>query len=187
MSFTAPATRASYIPKGTVPVADPLSDAVIYVGRTAKGAPLAAAFFGKQSKPAWHYVFKTQERLEAEVARTLAGRRATLAAKAKYAAERKAQGNPWAVRDIAYVSWGYEQTNVSAYQCVEVRGTVAVFREIACADAGSTGSMSGYVLPQRDQFCGGPIRVVAKGCGKIDGHGLHPWDGKQALYTSSYH
>lgn len=183
---TAPATRAPYIPRNTVAVPDPHSDAVIYVGRTPKGAPIAAAFFGKQSKPAWNYIFKTQAQLEAEVARTLTGRRAALAAKAKWAAERKAQGNPWAAGDIAYVSWGYDQTNVTAYQCVAAHGFVAEFRKIACTDAGSACSMSGHVLPQRDQFCGAPIRIIAKGNGKIDGQGLTRWDGQQTLYTSSY-
>lgn len=178
--------REFYIPKGTTPIADPQSDAIAYVGKDAKGRPIAAMFFGKQAKPVWYSVFRSQASLEAEVKRAIEGRRATVAYKAKAAAERKAQVNPWQVGSIAYVSWGYEQTNTSAYQCVEVRGMIAFFRAVACESVGETSSMSGYVKPVRDSFRGEPIRVMAKGGGKIDGHHLSAWDGERKLYWSSY-
>jgi hypothetical protein len=180
-------SRDLFIPKGAVAVPDPASDAVLYVAKTEKGLPHAAMFYGTQSRPVWKYVFKSQMALENEVKRSLEARRRTVAYKAEQAAARKAEGNPWKVGDIAYTSWGYDQTNVSAYQCVEVRGMVAIFRRVVVQSTRGNCGMSDYVHPVRDCFVDGEhIRVMAKGGGKIEGQYLKAWDGKQELYRSWY-
>lgn len=81
----------------------------------------------------------------------------------KYKAERKiarAEARKKAVAEIAegdlfVASWGWEQTNVDAYQVVAKKGASVVLREIALESIeGSEGFMSDRVRPVKDAFIG---------------------------------
>jgi hypothetical protein len=67
--------------------------------------------------------------------------------------------------DIYVASWGWEQTNVDAYQVVAKKGASVVLREIALESIeGSEGFMSDRVRPVKDAFIGGEFkkRIVGK-------------------------
>lgn len=56
------------------------------------------------------------------------------------------------VGDILYSSWGYEQTNISFYQVVGLRGKhTLILRELA-AESGEDSHMTGLKRPRRDVF-----------------------------------
>ena len=81
----------------------------------------------------------------------------------KYKAERKAKRDAARKEAIANIaegdmfvaSWGWEQTNVDAYQVVAKKGASVVLREIALESIeGSEGFMSDRVRPVKDAFIG---------------------------------
>ena len=177
--------RAALVSEGYTEVPAPQANATFYVGRTRQGEPAAACFLGKQSKPYWNLRFLNTERLEAKVRETLEACARVVAVKAEREAERKAQGNPWREGDIAYTSWGYNQTQIGCFQCVGVRGMVAVFRPL-CTDRVAAGQDAEWVTPRKGDFAGPAIRVLAKGGGKINGHGLSRWTGGRLMATSGH-
>lgn len=63
-----------------------------------------------------------------------------------------ASANPHKIGDIFVESWGYEQTNVDAYQVVKVNKSSVVLREIALDVVESTGWASDMVVPVKDSF-----------------------------------
>jgi hypothetical protein len=57
--------------------------------------------------------------------------------------------------DIYVASWGWEQTNIDAYQVVAKKGATVTLREIAVASVeGSEGFMSDRVVPVKNEFIG---------------------------------
>lgn len=57
--------------------------------------------------------------------------------------------------DIYVASWGWEQTNIDAYQVIARKGSTVTLREIAVATVeGSEGFMSDRVVPVKDAFIG---------------------------------
>ncbi|PPK98983.1 hypothetical protein [Parapedobacter indicus] len=61
-------------------------------------------------------------------------------------------GNPHKLGDIFVESWGYEQTNVDAYQVVKVNKASVILREICLETVESTGWASDNVKPVKDSF-----------------------------------
>jgi hypothetical protein len=74
-------TRDNYLPKGAMKVADKASDAVAYVYTSNVGRPSAAVFLGKQSKPVFHWCFRSGQAREKAITDAFAARRAAAAAK----------------------------------------------------------------------------------------------------------
>jgi len=75
--------------------------------------------------------------------------------KAKRAAEKAEALSKVKEGDIFVSSWGWEQTNVDAYQVVAKKGATVTLREIAlCSIEGSEGFMSDRVKPVKDSFIG---------------------------------
>jgi hypothetical protein len=63
------------------------------------------------------------------------------------------------VGTILIDSWGYEQTNVDAYQIIEATDKTVLIRQIATIEENDGGlSMTGKVSPIADKFIGTPIR-----------------------------
>ena len=61
--------------------------------------------------------------------------------------------------DIYVASWGWEQTNIDAYQVVAKKGATVTLREIAVASVeGSEGFMSDRVVPVKNEFIGGEFK-----------------------------
>ena len=61
--------------------------------------------------------------------------------------------------DIYVASWGWEQTNIDAYQVVAKKGATVTLREIAVASVeGSEGFMCDRVVPVKNEFIGGEFK-----------------------------
>lgn len=57
------------------------------------------------------------------------------------------------IGDIFVMSWGWEQTNVDAYQVVNIKGkSTVILRAINIETVESTGAMSSIVRPVKDSF-----------------------------------
>ena len=124
------------------------------------GRHIAICFRGKATKPAWHYSFKSVERMMATVEETLRSEIDAAERKAKRSAEKKAAcaSHDVKVKDIFRCSWGYDQTNVDYYEVVAVSGQMATVRAIG-AISESTGWEQGESVPQAGHFIGQPFRV----------------------------
>ena len=61
--------------------------------------------------------------------------------------------------DIFVASWGWEQTNIDAYQVVAKKGATVTLREITTASVeGTEGFMSDQCVPVKDAFIGGEFK-----------------------------
>lgn len=151
------ATRSSYIPKGAIKITPKGYEGVEIYLYEAKG-PCALAFSGKRQKPDIHTRYKSIENREADLRRYLNGIDQSKALKATAKANRVLASNPLKVGDILTGSWGYEQTNPEAWQVVEVKAASVKVRPIRFETVESNGelSMSEYVQPVKDAFCGEP-------------------------------
>lgn len=115
---------------------------------------------GLSGSPAFNYSFRNLERAEVYVREWLAGQQIVTARRAAIAAERQAQrakfkaSDFWAVGDVGYTSWGYDQTNVEFFQVVRVLPRSVVVRQVAenCSDHGQPGG--GRTQPRRFEFVG---------------------------------
>ena len=91
--------------------------------------------------------------------------------------------------DIYVASWGWEQTNIDAYQVVAKKGATVTLREVALESVdGSEGFMSDRVVPVKDEFIGAEFkkRITGKYI-KIDDvrHASPAEEGKE-FYRSWY-
>jgi hypothetical protein len=181
-------------PAGAVIVKDKLSDAVAYVWTDSNGKPCAKGYHGTANKPDYHYRFAKESSREKQVREHFESRRASLAAKAKRAAEdaaARAKGHGCEVGSIFVCSWGYEQTNVDWYQVVELRGkSTVVIRQIHSADAsnGNEGWAQGKSIPAIDHFKGDAmVKRIVRGRIAIESYAsAHLWDGRPRSWTA-YH
>lgn len=117
--------------------------------------------------------------------------------RAANAAERKAikafnraglkASDHYAVGDVVYDCWGYEQTNIDYYQVVEVKPRSIVIRELEqnCREDGPM-AMRGSCQPRRGEFKGEPILKPLDEQGRIRSrHGaFSKWDGRALSYSS---
>jgi len=116
------AKKERYIPAGYVPLTiENPEDVVVYTNNT-NGKFSAICFAGKAVNPTWYYLFRSEEAMLAQVAKTINNRITRAAEVAKYKAERLA---PTGLKegDILYCSWGYDQTQVDFYKVKEVVGS----------------------------------------------------------------
>jgi len=109
--------------------------------------------------------------------------------KAKRAAERAAAKENVKEGDIFVSSWGWEQTNVDAYQVVAKKGATVTLREIAlCSIEGSEGFMSDRVKPVKDAFIGEEFkkRITGRGINISDFQYASPMGDREDFYRSWY-
>ncbi len=144
---------------------------------------------GKSNKPLGHYSVANEARADAIMTDWVNSRKESLRYKQQQKAEiaRMRRDHSFAVGDILYSSWGYDQTNVNFYQITAVKGQKVVLREVKTKVV----SESGYhenVVPAPDQFHGPPlIRMVGPGSIKIDDVSrAYPWSGKPMYQTGPY-
>lgn len=95
------------------------------------------------------------------------------------------------IGDIFVSSWGYDQTNVNAYQVIEKKLKTVVLSEIRLAQVGGTEAyMSCQVTPIKDAFIdkNKTIKKLIKPNGiKISSYAYaYKWDGKSTYYNSWY-
>lgn len=164
-----------------------------YDGKGASGATLyyAIAFIGKQAKPLWHTIFKTEQARDNAIMQEMKNRRAVMADKLKKKLEKQNFQHSFVVDDILYSSWGYDQTNINFYQVTEVRGKEIQIREIGSRAVGGQGSPSVKVMAEPNEFIGPPMRKRPQGSGehvyvKIDqSQTAFEWDGRPLHETGS--
>jgi hypothetical protein len=91
--------------------------------------------------------------------------------------------------DIYVASWGWEQTNIDAYQVVAKKGATVTLREIAVASVeGSEGFMSDRVVPVKDEFIGEEFkkRITGKYITIDDVRSAGPAEDGKSFYRSWY-
>jgi hypothetical protein len=150
-----------WVPKGSTKIAHKTTGAVVYAYPS--GAKFGLVGYApKAKKPTFHFVLKDEEGREREATRFFRSIEEKQARVANSRAEAAAYQHAVQVGHIFVMSWGYEQTNVNFYQVTRLIGrrTVAV-RPIRSIDATPSNyggsSMSGKVLPHRDDFSGEEI------------------------------
>jgi len=194
MTKTCLLAAARHIPDGAVAVRDKQSDAVAYLWTDKLGRLCVKGYHGKLTKPLYNYLCPNAARRERAVREHFESRRASLAAKAKRAAEdaaARAKGHGCEVGSIFVCSWGYEQTNIDWYQVVELRGkSTVVIRQIHSADAsnGNEGWAQGKSIPAIDHFKGDAmVKRIARGRIAIESYAsAYLWDGRPRHWTA-YH
>ena len=145
----------------------------------------------------FHYYFRSTERMFEFCEKHLVDLEAKKEHKARRAAEKKERiemaRNSVIVDDIFVSSWGYEQTNVDAFQVVEKIGNASVvLRPIACRAVKGTEvshGMAQNVVPVYNAFIGEETftkRITEYGI-KINSYSsAFQWDGKREFYNSWY-
>jgi len=91
--------------------------------------------------------------------------------------------------DIYVASWGWEQTNIDAYQVVAKKGATVTLREIAVASVeGSEGFMCDRVVPVKNEFIGGEFkkRITGKYINIDDVRSASPAEEGKEFYRSWY-
>jgi hypothetical protein len=188
--------RKSYIPAGALKITDKNSDAVAYIlyrprKKTGEMVHHVVAFCGKRQKPDLNFIYRSEKARDQAVAGYFKSRRGSLESTALRRADRTAQANRLEVGTVLTGSWGYDQTNVEAWQVVELVGKMTVkLRKVALTNAGGEGgsAMSEMVIPCPDQFAGDEVvtkRVKYGNCVSLDHCSLSPWEGRP-LYSSWY-
>ena len=124
---------------------------VVY-SQEVRGKIVAMAFAGKATKPMWHYIFGSAERLAEKIKSQVESLEAH---KAMVAERRKARFAPHTLvgGEVFRTSWGYEQTNVEYYEVVGVRGQMVEVREIAQSRE-EEGFLCGKTKPMPGMFIG---------------------------------
>jgi hypothetical protein len=176
-------TRESYIPKGSIKVADKLSDAVAYLWNSLSGGFGATVFYGKQARPRSNVYYRTAEARETAIKFAFDSRRKSIAFKAEQKANEKRI--KLEVGHILHTNWGYDQTNVEFYQVTKLIGRAMVeIREIGqCVD--QTGFMTGNSTPKLDSFIGEASRHRLNSSGvKIGHHYAWIWKGTPERWSS---
>jgi hypothetical protein len=145
----------------------------------------------------FNYSFRSAERMFefcCDYLRNLAEKEIRKAERAAEKKERVAMArNSVIVDDIFVSSWGYEQTNVDAFQVVEKKGSgTVVLRPIACRPVEGTEvshGMAQNVVPVHNAFIGEETitkRITEYGI-KINSYSsAFQWDGKREFYNSWY-
>jgi hypothetical protein len=141
----------------------------------------------------FNYVFGSFERMNQYLEEFLAGIERAKKVKeerkiARAAARVKAQESV-KEGDIFVASWGWEQTNVDAYQVVEKKGASVVLREIALQSIdGSEGFMCDRVVPVKDAFIGQEFkkRITGRGINIDDVRYASPAEEGKDFYRSWY-
>jgi hypothetical protein len=179
------AKKERYIPTGYVPlVIENPADVVVYTNND-NGKFSAICFAGKAVNPTWYYLFRSEEAMLAQVAKTVNNRIARAAEVAKYKAERLAPTN-LKEGDILYCSWGYDQTQVDFYKVKEVVGNnrIKIVPMTAIVAKQSTGA--DYMVAGEEK--GTPMLKVANGrqnSVKITSYSnAYLWDGQPKYETA---
>lgn len=191
MSAKLSAARAAYAPKSALRIAAKDCAAVAFVGtmeRAGELRPYAVVFTGRARKP--HTIsgmYRTAAKRDAAVADVFRGQAKREAdTKARREADRAARRNhKLTVGSIVVTSWGYDQTNVDAYEVVKVSGSMVTIRRVYVRGVEGTDR----VRPVPGHFAGETMRRRVTATGESvkidDGRGwAHLWDGDQTYYRT---
>ena len=126
------------------------------------GKPGVLVWKGKQSKPIQYYRFASVEKQMAHVQEVIESEVKYMEAKRATAAKKKAAVCPYKVGDILTGSWGYDQTNVDAFQVTALKGKSVVLKRIGCEMVDAVSGMSCHVMPVKNDFAEGAEEIVKK-------------------------
>lgn len=206
--------RSFYVRPTDQPVPSELdpSVAVAYIrqSQTSRGDRWEyLCFRGRAAKPAAHYLAKSKEQAVSEIVKFYQDEAQRLARMAQRREQRKADhakakaefaGKPGSI----YVqSWGWEQTNITAFQMVRrvSQSTIEAVRiGLDVADGEWKGPMSDHVtpcqIPQAEaeadpekiimRIAGPDSVLVPRTEGYAWGRHANQWDGRRAYYRSWY-
>lgn len=183
-------TRQSWIPNQHTTIEDSEIPAICYLseGRKATGEVefYAVGFTGKKQKPSFNYRFKTDKHRAQYCREWLAGLRVSFDEKMKIKRQEKAP-HTLKVGDILSSSWGYNMTNVSWYEVIEVKSTKSVvLQEVGNTVVDTTGYLAGTCKPDTSIKLGNPFmkRATGKNEVKIDTYETaYLWDGKPERFN----
>ena len=126
------------------------------------GKPGVLVWKGKQAKPIQHYVFASVEKQMAHVKSVIESEVKEMEAKKELAAKKKAAVCPYKVGDILTGSWGYDQTNVDAYQVTGLKGKSVVLKRVCLDITDYVSGMSCHVVAVKNDFVEGAKEIVKK-------------------------
>jgi hypothetical protein len=169
------------------------------------GRVVVKAWRGNRSaKCAFYFGFKDAAKADEYCSKWLAQQAVNRGYKASQNAEKDAKQSAlnaaahWSVGDVAYTSWGYDQTNVEFYQVVRLLPKSVVVRQIAANSSDFGGPSGGRIAPRRYEYTGPEqvCKLSASGSSFLAGpchgkskpsfkHHASKWDGR-SLYCSSY-
>lgn len=99
--------------------------------------------------------------------------------------------NSVSIGDIFVTTWGYDQTNVEAFQVVEKKSKTVTLAEINTEMVpGTDGTMCCNVIPVKDSFIKGEQKIKKligpNGIRLASYKSARKWDGKSSYYSSWY-
>lgn len=146
-------TREFYKPKGAARVAfKNVPGGEAFWVRTPRDRFHVVAFKGKAQKPFINLMFGKYENMVKHLTQAFAALENRVADRKREREVLSGLNHGVKIGDIFASSWGYEQTNVSFYQVVELKGkSTAVLRRIA-GNRHYDGPMSGKTTPVKDAF-----------------------------------
>jgi len=125
------------------------------------GKPGILIWKGKQSKPVSFIKFPNDEKRDNFVKYAITEEKELMEEKRALAEIRKNAKHPYKVGDILTGSWGYDQTNVDAFQVTELKGKSLILKRIGFESVdGSDGFMCDRVLPVKDDFVTSDYRAT---------------------------
>lgn len=142
------------IPEDSTKLTSPDSDTVVY--QYESNGPCAVGFSGKRKNHDFKYRFPTEDARKTYVGRHFKIKADALKEKEQFKIDTKAREakefEAIEIGDIFVCSWGYEQTNVDAYQLIALKGKTGTFQAIALESLETASWASDYVRPIKDDF-----------------------------------
>ena len=184
-----PMTRDNYLPRNVelkkVEIPDlPALEVYTYERMYRDGVtPILCgiAFYGKGQKPIWNFSFRNEGDRQRRIDETVKQYKSWEERKQKRQQERKEYKHDLKVGDILVSSWGYDQTNISWYQVVEISEKTVKIQEI-----GSKSAQGNNVVPIKGNFVGQPMlkKVLPSKSIRITSFAYaHPWNGEPRYET----
>ncbi len=150
-----------------------------------------ALWQGAGGRPLHYYLYRSEEQARTDLALFWARAEQLLMSKAaRKAARASAKASDyWQVGDVAYASWGYEQTNIDFYQVVAVKNRSVQVRELKQKASYDAQSMTGMCQPDRFNFASEEVLTrIMQGDGgfRIDSVRKHvsKWTGTALRYST---
>ena len=153
----------------------------------------AKGWQGKADKPSFFFYHPEARQVEAATVRWVDQVREANRFKSDRVAEQLARratlkaSDHWAVGDVLYNSWGYDQTNIDWYQVVDLKPKSIVIRPVR-KNYGEKAHLAGYSQPRRGDFCGELVvkPLADNGSVRFNQGAAAKWNGKP-VYESHYH
>ena len=182
-----------------------IKDVKVYTGvnvecflyMNADNQPCVAGYSGKKNKPNFRYRYRSTSEAIIMINNFILDHKQRAESKRLGKIEdKKLQKEIFDTVEVGSIfvsSWGYDQTNVNAYQVIEKKGSsTVVLREICIERTAKKGScsMSDNVIPVKDSFRkkSDPFekRVNRFGISMSSYSSASLWDGKEDYYRSWY-